>query len=58
MEIEEEVDDDFYSKLSLKGMGIKNLDFLAKFLREHPKITDIDLDLNQVSGDQVKKFAH
>jgi hypothetical protein len=30
--------------LSLKGRGLTNLEFLSKFIREHPEIAEIEIE--------------
>ena len=45
-------------ELSLAGRGITSLDFLTKFLREHPQIKRVDLDIEENVADQeFKKVA-
>lgn len=43
--------------LSLKGKGLKTLDFLSKFIRVHPHITDIDISGITVPDVELRKFA-
>jgi len=56
-ELSDSDDEEQGQVLSLKGLGIKSLDFLAKFLREHPNITDLDLQVRNLSDKEMQKFA-
>lgn len=44
-------------KLSLAGKGISNLDFLAKFIRENPQITGVNVEMDDFHEHEVKKVA-
>ena len=44
------------TQLSLKGKGLKNLDFLSKFMRENPQVQNVDIGDNPLSNDEVHKF--
>lgn len=45
------------NELNLAGKGIKNLDFLTKFIRENPYISKVDLSLNNVNNNEANKLA-
>lgn len=38
------------NKLSLKGKGLKSLDFLEKYIRVHPNLVDIDIGDNPLTN--------
>lgn len=44
-------------KLSLSGKGISNLDFLAKFVRENPQITGVNVEMDDFHKKEVQKVA-
>lgn len=44
-------------KLSLAGKGISNLDFLAKFIRENPQVTGVNVEMDDFQRDEVQKVA-
>jgi hypothetical protein len=43
--------------LSLAGKGISNLDFLAKFIRENPHITGMNIEMDEFHEHEVAKVA-
>lgn len=43
--------------LSLAGKGISNLDFLAKFIRENPQITGMNIEMDEFHEHEVAKVA-
>ncbi|CAI2367823.1 unnamed protein product [Moneuplotes crassus] len=44
-------------QLSLAGRGISNLDFLAKFIRENPQITGMNLEVDDFHENEIAKVA-
>lgn len=44
-------------KLSLAGKGISNLDFLAKFIRENPQVTGVNVEMDEFQENEIKKVA-
>lgn len=44
-------------RLSLAGKGISNLDFLAKFIRENPQITGVNVEVDDFHEHEMKKVA-
>ena len=44
-------------KLSLSGKGISNLDFLAKFIRENPQITGVNIEVDDFNKNEMAKVA-
>lgn len=44
-------------KLSLAGKGIANLDFLAKFIRENPQITGMNVEMDDFQEHEVRKIT-
>ena len=43
--------------LSLRGKGLKSLDFLSKFIRNHPYFTEIHIDTESLPQSEMMKFA-
>lgn len=44
-------------QLSLAGKGISNLDFLAKFIRENPQITGMNLEVDDFHEKEIAKVT-